>query len=98
MKRASKAGVERETGFEPATPSLEGWCSSQLSYSRTLILDSGFCIPARLVTRRIGRRNAERHPFPDARPTIDAAPDLWWREEDSNLRRPKASRFTVCPV
>jgi len=22
----------------------------------------------------------------------------WWREEDSNLRRPKASRFTVCPV
>ena len=27
--------VERETGFEPATPSLEGSCSSQLSYSRT---------------------------------------------------------------
>ena len=26
--------VERETGFEPATPSLEGSCSSQLSYSR----------------------------------------------------------------
>ena len=26
--------LERETGFEPATPSLEGWCSSQLSYSR----------------------------------------------------------------
>ncbi len=26
--------MERETGFEPATPSLEGSCSSQLSYSR----------------------------------------------------------------
>jgi hypothetical protein len=28
------ATLERETGFEPATPSLEGSCSSQLSYSR----------------------------------------------------------------
>ena len=28
--------VERETGFEPATPSLEGSCSSQLSYSRVI--------------------------------------------------------------
>ena len=28
--------MERETGFEPATPSLEGWRSSQLSYSRIL--------------------------------------------------------------
>ena len=27
--------MERETGFEPATPSLEGSCSSQLSYSRS---------------------------------------------------------------
>ncbi len=26
--------MERETGLEPATPSLEGSCSSQLSYSR----------------------------------------------------------------
>ena len=26
--------LERETGLEPATPSLEGWCSSHLSYSR----------------------------------------------------------------
>ena len=26
--------MERETGFEPATLSLEGWRSSQLSYSR----------------------------------------------------------------
>ena len=30
----SYQAVERETGLEPATPSLEGLCSSQLSYSR----------------------------------------------------------------
>ena len=29
--------MERETGFEPATPSLEGSRSSQLSYSRQTI-------------------------------------------------------------
>jgi hypothetical protein len=29
--------MERETGFEPATLSLEGWRSSQLSYSRHVI-------------------------------------------------------------
>ena len=28
--------MERETGLEPATPSLEGSCSSQLSYSRPI--------------------------------------------------------------
>jgi hypothetical protein len=30
----ANTNLERETGFEPATPSLEGSCSSQLSYSR----------------------------------------------------------------
>ena len=34
--------VERETGLEPATLSLEGWCSSQLSYSRALITSSQY--------------------------------------------------------
>src|SRR5574341_408853 len=36
--------MERETGFEPATPSLEGWRSSQLSYSRLYLADSGLRI------------------------------------------------------
>ena len=31
--------LERETGLEPATPSLEGSCSSQLSYSRLVRSD-----------------------------------------------------------
>ena len=35
--RRARKKMERETGFEPATPSLEGWCSSQLSYSRVLL-------------------------------------------------------------
>ena len=32
-----KEKMERETGLEPATLSLEGWRSSQLSYSRDII-------------------------------------------------------------
>ena len=35
-----KAHFERETGLEPATNSLEGCDSSQLSYSRTTSLSS----------------------------------------------------------
>ena len=34
LYQLSYVGLERETGFEPATHSLEGCCSSQLSYSR----------------------------------------------------------------
>ena len=33
--------MERATGFEPATPSLEGWRSSQLSYSRASLETGG---------------------------------------------------------
>src|SRR3978361_32776 len=51
--------MERETGFEPATNSLEG-CDS----------------------------TPELLP-----PSIQ---DTWWRREDSNLRRAKPGRFTVC--
>ena len=53
------ATLERETGFEPATPSLEGSCSSQLSYSRA---------------------------------------GVWWRGEDSNLRRHKPADLQSAPV
>ena len=34
--------MERETGLEPATPSLEGSCSSHLSYSRMIFLSRPF--------------------------------------------------------
>ena len=36
LYQLSYVGMERETGFEPATHSLEGCCSSQLSYSRNI--------------------------------------------------------------
>ena len=39
------SSLERETGFEPATPSLEGLCSSQLSYSRP----KPFCVRLRAM-------------------------------------------------
>ena len=54
-----RRGMERETGFEPATNSLEG-CDST---------------PELLP------------PDPDR---------VWWRVEDSNLRRAWPGRFTVC--
>lgn len=38
LRSDSDQAVERETGLEPATPSLEGLCSSQLSYSRPKLL------------------------------------------------------------
>ena len=46
LRRSSDQALERETGLEPATPSLEGLCSSQLSYSRPKL----FCVCLRHVT------------------------------------------------
>ena len=43
--------MERETGLEPATPSLEGLCSSQLSYSRPKLL----CVCLRDRLSRLAR-------------------------------------------
>ena len=63
--------MERETGFEPATPSLEGLRSSQLSYSRILFSDPG---------KRIVDSN-EHSAF------INPHFTKWWGGEVSNLRR-----------
>ena len=41
-----KSHLERETGLEPATPSLEGWCSSHLSYSRMKTRAKSLRIPS----------------------------------------------------
>src|SRR5436305_11951972 len=57
--------MERETGFEPATNSLEG-CDST---------------PELLPRQTLRRPRARKE---------------WWRREDSNLRRAKPGRFTVC--
>ncbi len=47
LRRSSNQALERETGLEPATPSLEGLCSSQLSYSRPKL----FCVCLRHANR-----------------------------------------------
>jgi hypothetical protein len=64
--------MERETGFEPATPSLEGLRSSQLSYSRTLFLIANFGFIN--MTPSMTSRNP-------------ACAIEWWGGEVSNLRR-----------
>ena len=63
--------MERETGFEPATNSLEG-CDS----TPELLPLVGYLLEP---TAGAGARRRS-----------------WWRREDSNLRRAKPGRFTVC--
>ena len=72
--------VERETGFEPATPSLEGSCSSQLSYSRLLALVHH--------RRQLGSpRSVRRYLLVHSKGAFRTRPSPpWWRGEDSNLR------------
>ena len=85
--------MERETGFEPATPSLEGSRSSQLSYSRLCHalqpLDPGcrltghrFASLARQGSRATGPSELLRG---------------WWGEEDSNLRRHEPTDLQSAP-
>ena len=50
LRRSADQAMERETGLEPATPSLEGLCSSQLSYSRPKL----FCVCLRHATGFLG--------------------------------------------
>ena len=63
--------MERETGFEPATPSLEGLRSSQLSYSR--------------VQLPIPDHSPEGKPHPAIMRSVLIM--KWWGGEVSNLRR-----------
>ena len=37
LEEAAEKPVERETGFEPATPSLEGWRSTAELFPRSLL-------------------------------------------------------------
>ena len=63
--------MERETGFEPATPSLEGLRSSQLSYSRMF-----FRIPTAAAEAGAAIRD-----------DLSVQLIKWWGGEVSNLRR-----------
>ncbi len=72
--------LERETGFEPATNSLEG-CDST---------------PELLPLLKAEGRGQKAEVPPPFCLLPSALCLQWWREEDSNLRRARPGRFTVC--
>src|SRR6478672_3640273 len=94
--------MERETGFEPATPSLEGWRSTaelfpQISFSAASIarIASSIARPGAQLART-------------AAPRFSLSPPTFLTVHASSLQMvgrggfepPKAyaSRFTVCPL
>jgi hypothetical protein len=81
--------MERETGFEPATPSLEGSRSSQLSYSR-------LCLTLRASVSRPPTQG--RHSFVTSKSHAPWRLSVhWWGEEDSNLRRHEPTDLQSAP-
>ncbi len=75
-------------GIRTRDPQLGRLMLYQLSYSRTMAPSTGPS-PASPISANLGilaiLANLTGGRF-------------WWRGEDSNLRRPKAGRFTVCSV
>ncbi len=86
--------MERETGFEPATPSLEGSRSSQLSYSRLMVSVSA-------LAPETTRARLHREPLCSEKDACGAPeqsiPLRWWGEEDSNLRRHEPTDLQSAP-
>jgi hypothetical protein len=91
---ASGERLERETGFEPATPSLEGSRSSQLSYSRLMV--SVFALAPETTRARLHREPLcpENYPCATPEPSVRIR---WWGEEDSNLRRHEPTDLQSAP-
>lgn len=90
--------LERETGLEPATPSLEGWCSSHLSYSRENFRTLRLPALLDLASVSDGISSSELF-FRTLLPISSNVPRAsdWWREEDSNLRRPRPADLQSAP-
>src|SRR5512135_1269198 len=64
--------------------------------NRTLVISlEGFCSAIELHPPRLP--DTSLHPFLSP-PTRSIARNRWWRGLDSNQRRRKANRFTVCPL
>src|SRR6266566_5001808 len=96
--------LERETGIEPATNSLEGCDSTTelLPPSRSRACSTALHRhggQARLIARNNFSHcaaAAAREPSPSTRSTFRAsALEGWWGGEGSNLRSPLGGRFTV---
>jgi hypothetical protein len=92
---ASGKRVERETGFEPATPSLEGSRSSQLSYSRLVAANDDAAPKTSLAGPH--RTPLDLQNDPSAVGTHACLGPPWWGEEDSNLRRHEPTDLQSAP-
>src|SRR5215467_251986 len=79
--------MERETGFEPATPSLEGWRSTTELF------------PHRDVARRPDRLGGRATPlsFRAPSPSHRTSTPRWWRGEDLNPRRRSPADLQSAP-
>src|SRR5688572_22582281 len=88
-EHAALATMERETGFEPATPSLEGWRSTAELFPRTL------SIAMRTVVASGATRTSARSP---ATQPVHTAPDTVVGRGGFEPPKAYASRFTVCPL
>jgi hypothetical protein len=79
--------MERETGFEPATPSLEGWRSTTELF------------PHREATGRPERSGSRATPlsFHSPRPSHGPSAPRWWRGEDLNPRRRSPADLQSAP-
>ena len=90
----SRESLERETGFEPATPSLEGWRSTAELFPQTLPVVVRTAM--RRAVARIGATRPSCRP-PATRPAHTAFDTVVGR---GGFEPPKAyaSRFTVCPL
>src|SRR5687767_5962727 len=91
--------MERETGFEPATPSLEGWRSTAELFPRNV--ESPPSTSRRLTGSRrlIGRVGAT--PFSNRPPShLTVLKPIDTMVGRGGFEPPKAyaSRFTVCPL
>src|SRR5262249_11987835 len=99
--RAPRIRLERETGFEPATPSLEGWRSTAELFQHAGLIPRIDVVssPTMAYRTNIGRAGAP-HPSlepPTTRAAHDAVTTMVGR---GGFEPPKAfaSRFTVCPL
>src|SRR5262245_2881178 len=93
--------MERETGFEPATPSLEGWRSTAELFPQMMIVRSAVSI-ARVRATRTSLRppiEATRFPFrPATLLSVHALPLPMVGRGGFEPPKAYASRFTVCPL
>src|SRR5688572_11650622 len=95
----SRSILERETGFEPATPSLEGWRSTAELFPRTSSVITRIAMPTVTAPTVVGRSGATRTSLrPPTALSVHAA--LVTMVGRGGFEPPKAyaSRFTVCPL